>query len=186
MSGMALPSIPTFDGVPFPVGRVVTADDMNALAYCCQFAMNKPYTRVHATSTQSIPSATPVAINFQAADQDSDGMWASGSPGLLTIQTPGYYKVRYAVGAPNSGCNGFIQGLTGANNPAGSGQTIAPQWGSYFLGTTAVGCLGASGIIKQYLFPGDTLSVMFSRPAGAIVTILTDVPPWFSLEWVSA
>lgn len=183
---MNLPSIPTVDGQPFPVGHVVTADEMNALAYCCQFAMNKPLTRVHATSTQSIPSGTPVAINFQVADMDIDGMFDSGSPGQLTIQTPGYYKARYMVGAGNFGCNGFIQGTTGANNPAGSGLNIAAQWMSYNLGgSPANGALGASGIIKQYLFAGDSMRVMFSRPAGAVSTILTDVAPWFSLEWVS-
>jgi hypothetical protein len=180
-----LPSIPQHDGVPFPAGRVVTADEMNALSYACTFAMNPPDTRVHATTTQSLSSGGTF-VNYDTIDYDADGMFSISTPGRLTVQTAGFYKVRYMVNVGAFGCNAFVQTTTGPNNPAGSSRVSQAQWGAYVLGGgPANGAMGASGILKQYMFAGDYCQVTAMRPAGAVTTILTDVGSWLSLEFVS-
>lgn len=185
---MALPVIPTVDGVPFPAGHVVTGDEMNALAYACTFAMNRPFSRVHATTTQVIPTF-PGFMNYDTVDQDPDGMFSISNPGRLTIQTPGYYKVRYMCNLGSVGGNAFARVTTGPNNPVGNAVTssTAPysQWGAYTLGTASGGACGASGILNQYLFAGDIVQILAGRPAGTMTTITTNVGSWFSLEWVS-
>lgn len=182
---MQLPSIPEQDGVPFPAGHVVTGAEMSALAYACTFAMNKPFTRVHATATQTLVN-TGSFVNWDTVDYDADSMFDIGSPGRLTVQTAGYYKVRYMVNVGAFGCNAAVVTTTGPNNPAGSARVSAQQWGSYVLGgSPANGAMGGAGILKQYMFAGDYCQVVAERPAGSVTTILTDVGSWMSLEFVS-
>lgn len=175
---MTLPDVPSLNA-----GYVADSTDMNAMAYAAQFALNKPYSRVHATTTQTITSTTGTPVNYDTIDFDPDGMYSSGNPGRLTVQTPGYYKFRQMCNCGNVGANVYMLVTTGSNNPIGAGNTFT-QYSGYVLGTTN-GALGGSGILDAYMFPGDYCAVMLLRPAGTMTTVLTDVGSWFSLEWKS-
>jgi hypothetical protein len=191
-----LPTIPTLSpnvgngALSSGAGYVVTVADMNNMAACASFALAKPVCRVHATSTQAITSTTlpGTPVNYQAVDQDPDGMYSGSNPGRLTIQTPGFYKARYMCNAGSFGVNAGIQITTGPNNPAGAGNTVpsngSGSWPSYTLGTTDGACSGG-GILQTYLFAGDYVQACLVRPAGSMTTAITDVGSWLSLEWVS-
>src|SRR5216684_6734082 len=99
---MTIPTVPYM-----PAGYVVQPSDMNALAACATFLLTKPVARIHdVTGSQAMDGSADipaVVINFTTVDIDTDGMWAAIHPERLTIQTQGFYKVRYGVNNNNAG-----------------------------------------------------------------------------------
>jgi hypothetical protein len=183
---MTIPTIPTL-----PAGYIVTATDMNNLSAGATFLLNKPLTRVHdAAGTQAV-TATAAAIAFNTVDMDTDTMWSSGSNTKLTVQTPGFYKISYladALGASSSApMNTYVQVITGANNPLGSGVSMPFCWGGYGSAGVALSnrvCAHASGIIPWYMYIGDTTSIMVKASATGM-TLNTSFDSYCCMELVS-
>ena len=176
---MTLPTLPAL-----PAGYVATAADMNNLAYCATFALTKPITLAYdSAGSQSLSTAT--VMSWGAVKYDTDGMWSSGTPNRLTVQTSGWYKIRYNVVstiASTGGGNTYCTSTTGSNNPAGSGVTSSQCWPGYSdVFTTSGGGAGASGIWPFYLYQGDYVQVFWT---GSTVTTTQNLS-FFSLEFAS-
>jgi beta-mannanase len=180
----AIPSLPTL-----PAGYVVQVSDMNALSNAASFLMSRPITRIHdGVGGQSV-GTTKVPVTFSAADFDSTGMWNSTFPAQLTVITPGYYKVSYAI-AQNSGVTmtSYIQVTTGSGNPQGAGYSTECCAG-YAFGSGGHTTPHGSGIIPWYLYAGDIVQVYtFCNQSGAAL-IAGQGSGWLSsfleLEFVS-
>lgn len=90
---MELPSLQ-----PWSAGMEHDEDAFNAVTYALNFLLDPPECRVNQTSTQSIPNVSPVTyLTFNSASKDNDGMWDSGHPTYITIQTSGWYEIEWAV-----------------------------------------------------------------------------------------
>jgi hypothetical protein len=177
--GTAIPAL-----TPVPAGYVVQAADLNNMAYACTFLMNKPIARVHAvTAGQSIVAAGNTSIIFDTKDFDTDGMWNASTPTQLTIQTPGYYHVRFGVNAASGVMNAWSLVTTGANNPAGQGLTNI-YYDGYVIPVSNMGACGASGVIPQYLYTLDFVMIQ-ARTSTTSTTFGSTIGPYFSLEYVS-
>ena len=183
---MTIPTIPTM-----PAGYVVQAADMNNLAYGATFLLTKPIVRVRDAAGSQAVTVTFTSVAFNTKDFDTDGMWSSGSNTLLTIQTPGFYKVSYAVDALAASTsvpmNTIVQVVTGANNPAGTGVSMPFCWGGASAGGVASSLRGmahASGIIPWYMYAGDTAAIQVNASATGM-TLSTSIPSFFTLELVS-
>ena len=114
---MSIPVIPSL-----PAGHVVTAAEMNKLAYACTFLLGKPIARVEDTNAAQALTTSATTITFGSPRVfDTDGMWNAANPNRLTVQTPGWYKLRYHVNGTNPSGQGILeayaQSTTGANNP---------------------------------------------------------------------
>lgn len=168
---------------PVPAGYVVQLSDLQAMTSACTFLMTKPLARIHmASSGQSLPTGSGTAITFNTVDFDTDGTWNSGSPTRLTIQTPGFYKVRYTVGLGTSTSgNSWVQVTTGTNNPAGSG-VLSQCYGAY--ATVTASQLGSAGIIPQYLYALDYIQVYYAGTAATTVGVGQGAPS-LAIEYVS-
>ena len=177
--GTAIPVL-----TPVTAGTVVQAADLNSMAYACKFLMNKPICRVH-TATAGQALGTGTAVNFDTLDFDTDGMWSSATPSQLTIQTPGFYKVRYMTNQFAAGLvgNTWIAVTNGINNPAGAG-TAVNIWRGYVIAVTNLGPCGSSGVIPQYLYAQDYVQVFFGGNIASNVVTVTE-GPYLSLELVS-
>jgi hypothetical protein len=157
---MTLPTLPDL-----PAGYIVTADDMNNLADACTFLLTKPIAHVTDSAGSQTISGTAAAIDFAQADIDTDGMWDSGYTSQLTVQTAGWYKVRYCVFATGSSAtslNAYIRSTTGVNNPSGFDNTLI-AWPSYCElasgGGAGGGCRGG-GLWPVYMYEGDYFEVL--------------------------
>ena len=187
MAALTLPTIPAM-----PVGSIATAQQMNDLTYCCQFLYQKPMTKViDATGGQAVQVVGSFTyVTFTAALYDADGQWSAGSPTLLTIQTPGWYKVRYGVSftsGDTGAMSAAVRSLSGPNNPQGSGVASASYWGSSCVcGTGTVNAIGAAGLWPFYLYTGDELRVlMYSSKTGNTTFGSSQYGSFFSTEYVS-
>lgn len=178
---MVLPTLPSL-----PAGYIVQQPDMNDLAYCCTFLLGKPISSVYDSAGSQALSTSAVAISWGSINFDPDGMWSSGAKTQLTIQTPGWYKIRYNIYASGAGSTlqTYAVSTTGANNPAGSGQTSADCWPSYCetVSSPGGGC-GASGVWPFYLYAGDYIQVY--AIAGATGGSTVAGASALSLEFVS-
>jgi hypothetical protein len=157
---MTIPTIPSL-----PAGYVVQAGDMNNLAAAATFLLTKPIVRVRDTANGTTTIGTsPTAIQWGSADINTDGMWSGAHPQRLTIQTPGWYKVRYMVqcGSNNGPFLSWVISTTGSNNPAGSGIPSSAYWASYCVGVggSQASRTNGSGLWPFYLYSGDYLEVM--------------------------
>lgn len=164
---MTIPTIPSL-----PAGYVVQGADMTNLAAAATFLLTKPIVRVRDTANGTTTIGTsPTAMTYSSADINTDGIWSGAHPQRLTIQTPGWYKVRYMVqcGSNNGPFLAWVTSTTGNMNPAGSGITSSPYWASYNIGvggSQASRCNG-SGLWPFYLYANDYLQVMIqSTSAG--------------------
>lgn len=182
---MTIPTIPTL-----PAGYIVTATDMNNLASAATFLLTKPIARVHDGAGSTAIGTSNTYIPFNTKDFDTDGMWSSGSPTLLTIQTPGFYKVEYMIDVLGTVAPGSMQTAvtitTGSNNPAGSGLT-STCWEGYACGTDTTSfrlAPHAAGVIPWYLYALDTVSVWAVESATGMTTS-TSFPSYLALELVS-
>jgi len=175
---LTIPTVPSL-----PAGYIVQAADLNALAACATFLMNKPIARVHdGAGGQSLIGSTYTPITFNTVDVDTDTMYSAGSPTLLTVQTPGFYTLRYAVSINSITHGTYCTVTTGAGNPLGSGITLT-CWGGYSIGNTA-SCAMCGGLLPAFMYAGDTVKVG-SVPNTGAVTTLSNVVSFMSLEYVS-
>lgn len=182
---MTIPTLPFL-----PAGYIVTPADMNNLAACCTFALNKPIAMVFDSAGSQSIATNPAntTISFGSKYFDSDGMWSAGAPKQLTVQTPGWYKVRWglSLGGTVLATCGFVTSTSGANNPGGAGNVSANYWAGYSgaLGS-APGCAGGGGLWPFYLWAGDFIQVSASATGSGESTVSTDNPSWMSLEYIS-
>lgn len=177
--GMTLPAL-----TPVPAGYVVQASDLNAMGYAATFLMNKPIARVHVTTAgQSVATVGNTSITFDTKDFDTDGMWSSSTPTQLTIQTPGYYHVRFGVNLAPGTSNAWALVTTGVNNPAGQGVTNL-YYDGYVIAVSNIGASGAGGVIPQYLYALDFVQIQ-SRASSTSTVFGGTTGPYFSLEYVS-
>jgi hypothetical protein len=164
---------------------------MTQLSAACTFLLGKPLAHVHdGAGAQAIGIATTV-ISFNTKDFDTDGMWASGTNNRLTVQTPGWYKVRYGVSTSavvGVTMNHSLRATTGPNNPAGNGIVGTQHWAGYNVIPSAggVGAGGASGIWPFYLYIGDFLQVTSIANATGASTDTTVATSFIDMEFVSA
>jgi hypothetical protein len=174
---MTIPVIPVL-----PAGYVVQPADLENLAYACQFLLYKPLTRVHqATPGQSL-STSGTIITWDTKDFDTDGMYSSSATDRLTIQTPGYYRVRYMVANNGYSATAWAQVNRGPNNPAGSG--ALSYWPSYNIGSTTA-MMGAAGDLPVYMYALDYVRVNCSPNSSGGATDTTYEPSYLALELVS-
>lgn len=91
---MELPNLSMWDA-----GTQHDETTFNAVSDVLNFLLAPPECRVDQTSAQSIPTGvtTATAITFDTLVKDTDGMWDSGHPTYITIQTPGWYEIEWAV-----------------------------------------------------------------------------------------
>jgi hypothetical protein len=177
--GTAIPAL-----TPVPAGYIVQASDLNNMAYACTFLMNKPIARVHdVTGGQTIAAAGNTAIIFDTKDFDTDGMWNASTPTQLTIQTPGYYHVRFGVNQAPATATAWVLVTTGANNPQGQGVTNI-YYDGYVIAVSNMGACGAAGVLPQYLYVSDIVQI-FCRSNVTSTTFGGTTGPYFSLEYVS-
>lgn len=165
---MVIPTIPYL-----PAGYVVQLADLQNLAAAATFALSKPAVyAVDNTGGQAITTSF-LAIGFTATFINSDTMWISGSPKRFTVQTPGWYKISYAVNVGSTGgvFNSAVRATTGANNPQGSGVNSNYYWGACTdVSSGSVGYAGASGDWPLYLYQGDFLQVFIQAAASGAST----------------
>lgn len=185
---MTIPTIPTL-----PAGYVVQLADLQNLAYAATFALTKPMAAIiDSTGGQAI-TTTYNQVQFTGTTFDYDGMWNSGNPKRLTIQTPGWYKVRYGINIGTVGgvYNTAVASTTGSNNPLGSGVTSAKYWCGYCDNVAAqVGWASAAGDWPFYLYAGDYVQVYVQAAAagsstGTTANGFSNGGSYFSLELVS-
>ena len=165
-------------------GNIVTSVQMNALSAVAAFLLNnKPSAYVQASTTQAMSGAT--SISFPTKIRDNDGMWASGSPTLLTVQTPGYYRVAYYV--PHAAANSVssVKITTGTNNPLTPGTTKL-CWSGSASASGIVACCGAAGVLPVYMYALDTVQVVVTPGSAVSTDVATIGPASFSMEFVSA
>lgn len=163
MTALAVPSVPRLDA-----GHVVQQSELTQLCSAASFLLAPPMTKVLDETGGAAIATTASLVNFTNALYDVDGAWAAGNPGRLTIQTPGWYKVRYAVNCLPAGSNQapfvtHMTSTTGSNNPAGSGVVSSHYWGGYADGFSGAHCYpGAAGLWPAYLYSGDYLQLYVS------------------------
>ena len=129
VSGMVIPVIPNL-----PAGYVVQLADLQNLAYAATFALTKPIASVIDNTGGQAITTSFLAVPFTAEVVDTDNMWIVGSPKRLTVQTPGWYHVRYGINVGTTGGGTFntaVGETTGANNPLGAGVATAKYWMGY-------------------------------------------------------
>jgi hypothetical protein len=187
MTALAIPTIPAV-----PVGTIATAQQMNELVYCCEFLYTKPMTKV-IDEAGGEPIETEGSfgyVSYTTALYDVDGQWNPGTPAFLTIQTPGWYKVRYGVSlsqGDSGGVSAAVRSLSGPNNPQGSGVASSSYWGSSLLCSSGMmNALGASGLFPFYLYTGDQLRVLvYASQTGNTTVGSSQYGSYFSTEYVS-
>jgi hypothetical protein len=104
---MELPNISAWNA-----GAEHDEDMFNAVSYAINFLLAPPECRVNQTSAQSIANntTTATAISFNSASIDNDGMWNSGTPTYITIQTPGWYECEFAIAFPTHAGETLVRG----------------------------------------------------------------------------
>ena len=189
MTGLAIPVLPSL-----PAGYVVQAADMTALVNAAAFALQKPITKVIDTSGgQSIGTGFG-AVTFSSAQFDIDGMWSNSTPTRLTIQTPGWYTIRYGVNVGTVGKTVVTcaASTSGPNNPIGTGVASANYWGGYTdMNAGNFGWATGGGDWPFYLYQGDYIQVFAQADSTGGSTGITGPTggttpgSYFSMELVS-
>src|SRR5690242_14272239 len=165
---MAIPELPSL-----PAGYVATLGDMQALAYAAQFALTKPIAKIIDNTGGAAIATSFGAVSFTASIFDTDGMWNAGSPDRLTVQTPGWYNVRYGIntGSVVGVYTTCVASTTGANNPQGSGVQSANYWGGMSDEANAsIGWATGGGDWPFYLYAGDYVRVFIEAAAAGSST----------------
>lgn len=151
-----LPTLPNI-----VAGAVVQPSDLNAIGNACNFLLNKPIAVVRDGTGGVVFSTAGALVTYTIVSEDSDGMWNAANPNRLTVQTPGWYRLRYAVsvvtGTSGDAVNAAAFSTTGSNNPGGSGVVSAAYWASYNDGFP--GEMQGHGLWPFYLYPGDFIQV---------------------------
>lgn len=83
-------TLPTFD--TFNAGETVTAAKLNKnIRDAGTFLINPPSLRLNANVAQSQATSAWTTLTYNVEDEDTDGMWTSGSN--ITCNTSGLYQV---------------------------------------------------------------------------------------------
>lgn len=163
-------------------GQIATATDLNAMASVVNFLSDKPVIRVHASTGGRAISTSGSAITWDASAFDNSGMYNSADPTYLTVQVPGWYKVRYTIAASNTSgvLNGYGSVLSG-------GVTSPERLPSFGVAVSSVPQLiiGASGLWPWYLNEGDQITIYGMANASGAVTSVTVTQSELSMEYVS-
>jgi hypothetical protein len=187
MSALTIPVIPAM-----PAGSIATSQQLNDLVGCCEFLYQKPMTKVidetGGTEIQEVGNFG--YVSYSTALYDVDGQWSPTAPTVLTIQTPGWYKVRYSVtftDGDSGGMSAAVRSLSGPNSPQGSGVVSLSYWGSSCLCESGmVNAIGSSGLWPFYLYTGDQLRVLvYSSQTGNTTLGSAQYGSFFSTEYVS-
>lgn len=177
---------------PSPViqkaGTIAASADMNANANTALFNIRPPMiiANASASSGQSFTAGTAAPINWATLERDTDGFWSPTALSRLTVQTPGFYKIRWSIpyNAAGSNLGVYAQVTTYTNNPLGSGLTYA-CWFSWCGAQTGVNPANSGGgIIPVELWPGDYVQLYGTM--GAASTLLTSTTPRVSMRQVSS
>jgi len=188
-TGMAIPVLPSL-----PAGYVVQLADLQALVNAASFALNKPIVKVSDTTGGQAITTTFVAVSFTGRIFDPDGMWVIAHPTRLTVQTPGWYSVRYGIncGTVGKSFNSCVASTSGANNPVGTGVASGNYWGGYSdLNAGNFGWATGGGDWPFYLYQGDYLEVFIQADSAGASTGITGptgsstAGSYFELELVS-
>lgn len=191
VSGLTIPVIPSL-----PAGHVVQLSELQALASAASFLLGKPATEIADEVGGQAITTSYNPVTFSQAIFDVDGMWNVSFPSRLTIQTPGWFKLRYIVntGTVANALNTYVTSTSGSNNPGGAGVTSAPYWAGYCENPGGAGLYtyaGASGVWPFFLYAGDYLQVSVTSGAAGSSTATgapgtaTEGFSRFSLEYVS-
>lgn len=152
-------------------GQIAMSSDMNALAQTALFMRRPPMVIAQSNTSgtgQSMTVATS-AITYSTVQRDTDGFFAPSLPTRLTVQTPGFYSVRYSIpfAAAGVNCQIWARLQTGANNPAGAG-VQTPYWYAFAAsGNGNDGCVCGGGLIPVYMYQADFIQVMASMNTAA-------------------
>lgn len=97
MVGAAVMELPDLSA--WQAGMEHDEEAFNAVTYALNFLLDPPECRINQTTAQAVANSTTTntAMTFQSASLDNDGMWDAGHPTYLTIQTPGWYEVEFAM-----------------------------------------------------------------------------------------
>lgn len=189
MSAMTIPALPSL-----PAGYVAQLGDLQALAYAAQFALTKPMTQVYDNTGGQAIGTSFGAVTFTTSIFDIDGMWLAGNPTRLTVQTPGWYSVRYGINVGTVGgvYTTCVASTSGANNPQGAGVASGNYWaGMSDEAATSVGWANGGGDWPFYLYQGDYLQVFVEAAVVGSSTGITAPGTatkggsYFSMELVS-
>lgn len=179
---LAIPTVPRL-----PAGYIVQQADLNNIAQAVTFLTTKPIARVQSNALGTAISTSRIDIPWDTMLFDTDGMWNAGNPTRLTVNTPGWFKVRYAVSCTSTSTvtNFGVQSVSGASNPGGPGNVSAVYWGSDSVGATGGDHpAGGGGVWPFYLWAGDYLKVT-GLGSGADAVTITAPFSFFSVEYIS-
>lgn len=173
------PALPTFtsDVMVTAVGlNAVGSNLTNLYSYTMGgFRTLKPICAVRAT-TQTIPAGSGQQLIWDTKDFDYDGMWNSGSTGLLTVQTAGVYRLHL-----NAGHNGPT-GFTVAGYILINGTTISTN----AVGSTNVGGSMVPASALMGLAAGATIyGFIVQNTSGSVSPATTSGGCRLTAEWVS-
>jgi hypothetical protein len=160
---MTIPVLPSL-----PAGYVATLGDMQALAYAATFALTKPMTKVIDNTGGATIGTSFGTVAFTTAVFDIDGMWNVANPHRLTVQTPGWYSVRYGIncGTVTGVYTTCVASTTGTNNPQGSGVVSGNYWGGMSdEPNSSPGWATGGGDWPFFLYAGDYLQVFIEAAA---------------------
>lgn len=106
----------------FAVGEVVTADNINTYYSGISFLESPPVARIYATTTQSIGTGSPTAINFGGTIIDTYGGHSNVTNNTrYTFQVAGIYLISATVAwnANGTGIRASQIQINGTNIPGG-------------------------------------------------------------------
>lgn len=182
---LAVPTLPAM-----PAGYVAQAADMNDLVSACAFLLQKPVAFAYDSAGAQTIGTSATLITFASKFFDTNSLWSASATDRLTIQTAGWYKLRYGVVAGGTSAVTlfvYAQGTTGPNNPAGAGVVQGPFWpGCEASAASAHASPGSSGVWPVYLYTGDYIQIYAIGGSTGLSTQTTDGGSFFSLEWVHA
>lgn len=80
----------------------------------------KPFVKVVRSTTFSMSNNAATTVSWSSAPGSSDGMWSSGAPTLITVQTAGWYYVTFQMSFANASATRRNASLliNGTSNPA--------------------------------------------------------------------
>ena len=131
-------------------------------------------------ASQSIPNAVETAVSWPAPTIDTDAMWASGSPTILTVPA-GVGRVRVTAQTTwtnnASGSRKFRVVRNGVDEGVGF-----PAMRLLAAGSTDVTILSAAGGIRA-VSPGDTIQLLVFQDSGGALNLL-GTNTWISVEFL--
>ncbi len=172
---MTVPALPMFaDGV------LVDAADLNALVANVQALYvaalgphggspgyntgKKPQVVLRVTGTHGISSGTETAVIWDAADVNTDTMWASGT--TITVQTTGTYRLSTQIALNNIWHNGGLFLYLCVNGTTTTSNTVGCWRDSTYTAQAR-----ASATLS--LTAGSTIQVIVRHAAGSSKNLLT-------------